>query len=186
MKRACAALGLGLAAFSAQAENVDINLSDETLRGAYTAPFPRLNGVYELGLMLGERGEEKFQQLHGGLLVTGDAGAREANVSAGLGGRVFALLGDNIDGGGLGLGGMVEARLPAFNRLGVVAYGYWAPEASTFGDFEGWFEYAAGLDYQVLKGASVYAGYRQLKVDVENFGNFTVDSGWHAGLRLNF
>ena len=87
---------------------------------------------------------------------------------------------------GLALGGMVEARLPAFNRIGAIGYAYGAPKASTFGDFEGWLEYAVGVDYQVLKGASVYLGFRQVKVDVENFGNFTVDSGWHFGLRLNF
>lgn len=100
---------------------------------------------------------------------------------------MFLLNGQGgTDGGGLALGGMVEARLPAFNRIGAIAYGYGAPKASTFGDFEGWLEYAVGVDYQVLKGASVYLGFRQVKVDIENFGNATVDSGWHFGLRLNF
>jgi len=187
MKRAFAIVWLGLAASGAQAESLDINLSDETLRGAFTAPLSgRLGGIYELGALLGEQDGEHFQQGHAGLLVTGDAGAREANVTAGLGGRLFALNADDVAGGGLALGGMIEARLPAFNRIGVIAYGYGAPKASTFGDFEAWYEYAVGLDYQVLKGASVYGGWRQLKVDVEDFGYVTVDNGWHLGLRLNF
>jgi len=190
MKRAFAFLCMSLAASGARAEHLDVNLSDETLRGVFAGPlsaaFPRLSGVYEFGGLVGERNDESFQQFHAGLLVTGDAGARQANVTAGLGGRIFALTGDGADGGGLALGGMFEARLPAFNRLGVIAYGYGAPKASTFGDFEGWFEYAVSLDYQVLQGASLYGGYRQLKVDVEDFGNFTVDNGWHLGLRLTF
>jgi len=191
MKRAFACLCLALAASGARAEHVDVNLSDETLRGVFAAPLSgvstRLSGIYEFGALLGEEDNASFQQVHAGLLATGDAGARDANVTAGLGGRVFLLNGDGgADGGGLALGGMVEARLPAFNRLGVIAYAYGAPKASTFGDFEGWFEYAVGMDYQVLQGASIYGGYRQLKVDVENFGNFTVDNGWHLGLRLNF
>jgi hypothetical protein len=82
---------------------------------------------------------------------------------------------------------MLEARLPAFNRIGLVAYAYGAPEASSFGDLEGWLEYSAALDYQVLRNASLYAGYRQLKVEPQATGEWmTVDTGWHLGLRLNF
>ena len=188
MKRALVFLCLAVAAGGARAEHVDINLSDDTLRGVFAGPLTSgLSGIYEFGALLGERNDDSYQQIHAGLLATGDAGARDANVTAGLGGRVFLLNGDGgADGGGLALGGMVEARLPAFNRIGAIAYGYGAPKASTFGDFEGWLEYAVGVDYQVLKGASVYLGFRQVKVDVENFGNVTVDSGWHFGLRLNF
>jgi hypothetical protein len=196
MKRVLAVLGLGLAATAAQADGLDINLSDQALRGTYAGPlanvFPRLNGVIEGGLLIGEEDNRSFMQGHAGLLVTGDAGAEEATVTAGLGGRI-AVLNDDDDfygkatGGALALGGMFEARLPAFNRIGVVAYAYGAPKASSFGDLESYLEYALALDYQVLQDASVYAGYRQLKVDEKGFkGNSSVDNGWHLGLRLNF
>jgi hypothetical protein len=188
MKQALAFLGLVLAAGVARAEQADINLSSETLRGVFSAPLTgRLGGDYEFGALLGESNNRSFQQLHAGLLVTGDAGARDATVTAGLGGRLFVLNGEGgADGGGLALGGMIDARLPAFNRLGVIAYGYGAPQASTFGDFDGWYEYAVSMDYQVLQGASVYLGWRQVKVDVDGAGTFTVDTGFHFGLRLKF
>ena len=187
MKRIAAILCLGLAAGAARAEQVDINLSDEVLRGVFAGNLEqRFNGIWELGGMIGERHDERFSEVHAGLLVTGDAGARKANVTAGLGGRVFTVLADDLEGAGLALGGMLEARLPAFNRLGIVGYVYGAPEASTFADIEGFLEYAVALDYQVLRGASVYAGYRQLKVDIEDYGNFTVDTGFHLGLHLTF
>ncbi|MGH8443102.1 MAG: YfaZ family outer membrane protein [Nevskiaceae bacterium] len=188
MKRACTFLCLVLASFAARAERVDVNLSDETLRGTYEGPLTgRLGGNYDLGVLLGDSDDGSFQQVHAGLLVTGDAGARDATVTAGLGGRVFLINGGpDADGGGLALGGMVDVRLPAFNRVGIIAYGYGAPDASTFGDFDGWFEYAASADYQVLKGASVYLGWRQLKLDLDGAGMLTVDTGWHVGLRLNF
>lgn len=195
MKRAFAVLCLGFAATTVQAEGVDINLSSQALRGVFSGPltniFPRLSGQYELGGLLGEEESRNYTQFHGSLLVTGDAGAQEANVTAGLGGRLVALDtdepgGGDATGGALALGGMFEARLPAFNRLGAIFYAYGAPKASTFGDFEGYFEYAGGIDYQVLRDASVYVGYRQIKVDVENVGDFTVDNGWHLGLKLNF
>lgn len=186
--RGFAFLCLSTVAAGAHAGELDINFSDEVLRATWAAPMPSqtMRGQYDFGAMLGQRGNLDFTQLHAGLLVTGDAGARSANVKAGLGGRVFLFDSDGPDGGGLALGGMVDARLPAFNRIGVIGYLYGAPAASTFGDLEGWYEYAVNLDYQVLQGASVYVGWRQLKVDVENFGDFTVDTGFNAGLHLSF
>ena len=188
MKQAVLFLSLVLAAGAARAEHADINLSNSTLRGVYGGPLTgRLGGDYELGALLGERNDRSYQQLHAGLLVTGAAGARDATVTAGIGGRLFVLNSEgSADGGGLALGGMVDARMPAFNRLGVIGYGYYAPKAATFGDIDTWFEYAVSADYQVLQGASVYLGWRQVKVDVGAGGPATVDTGWHFGVRLNF
>lgn len=195
IKRAFAVSLFVLAAPAAQAAGLDINLSSQALRGTFsgslTDVFPRVSGQYEMGLLLGEEESRNFQQVHGGVLVTGDAGAQQANVTAGLGGRIAAINGDDTNGGdlaggALALGGMIEARLPAFNRIGAIAYAYGAPKASAFGDLEGYLEYAVALDYQVLRTASLYAGYRQLKVDVKDIGDFSVDNGWHLGLRLTF
>jgi hypothetical protein len=190
MKRACAVLVLLAATGVARAEGLDINLSEHTLRGVFSGSltnlFPRLAGIYEIGALTGENDGQNYHQVHGGLLVTGDAGARQANVTAGLGGRLAGIDIDQVTGGALALGGMVEARLPAFNRIGAVAYAYGAPKASSFGDLEGYLEYALGVDYQVLRAASLYGGYRQLKAEVKNAGNVTIDTGWHLGLRLAF
>jgi hypothetical protein len=190
IQQALAALCL-LCASGARAEGLDFNLSEDALRGAFagslTDLFPSFDGLYELGVLAGERHSADFLQGHAGLLVTGDAGARDANVTAGLGVRLAVLDVEQVSGGALALGGMLEARLPAFNRIGLVAYAYGAPEASSFGDLEGWFEYSAALDYQVLRNASLYAGYRQLKVEPQHTGDWvTVDTGWHLGLRLSF
>jgi hypothetical protein len=185
----CVSLCLGLAP-SAQAETLDINLSNKALRGSFSgslsAVFPRVGGLYEMGALLGEEDSRKVRQGHLGVLVTGDAGAREANVTAGLGGRIVLLDAEQHSGGALALGGQIEARIPAFNRIGVIAYVYGAPRASSFGDLDGYLEYAASVDYQVLRAASIYAGYRQLKLDIENSGTATADNGLHLGLRLNF
>ena len=190
VSRSCIALFLLAAASGARAEGIDFNLSDQALRGAFTGSltdlFPRLSGVYEVGVLAGEEEGRDFLQGHGGLLVTGDAGARQANVTAGLGVRLAGMDVDKVSGGALALGGMFEARLPAFNRIGAIAYLYGAPKASSFGDLDGYLEYALGIDYQVLQAASVYLGYRQLKIDIPNVDAITVDNGWHLGLRLSF
>lgn len=193
--RIALALILLTTATTARAEGLDFNLSDQALRGAFagdlTRIFPRIGGQWDAGVILGEEDERNFTQLHGGMLVTGDAGAAQANVVAGLGFRVALVDTDaptagDANGGALALGGSIDARLPAFNRIGMIAYVYGAPKASAFGDLEGYLEYSAGIDYQVLQAASVYLGYRQLKIDVDGVGDFTVDNGWHLGMRLQF
>ncbi len=194
MKRAvlklCTGLCLGLAAVTAQAETLDINLSSKALHGDFSGPlsdvFPRVGGLYDMGVLFGDEDGRKVRQGHVGVLVTGDAGAREANVTAGLGGRIALLDLEQVSGGVLALGGQVEARIPAFNRIGVIGYIYGAPRASTSGDLEGYLEYAVSADYQVLRQASLYVGYRQLKLDVEGVGTVTADNSLHLGLRLNF
>lgn len=190
MNRFLIAFGLTLAAATAHAETVDINLSSRAIRGELSGPlanlFPRLRGQYSAGGLAGEKDAVNYNEAFAGLLITGDAGARDANVTAGLGGRFVMLDIEQYTGGALALGGMIEARLPAFNRIGVIAYGYGAPRVSTFGDFDGYFEYAVALDYQLIREASIYAGYRQLRLNPEFGGTVTADTGFHGGIRLQF
>lgn len=190
MKRLLAVLCMTLAAPLVLAETIDVNLSSKALRGVFSGPlssvFPRVGGVYDMGVLIGEEDNRNVKQAHAGVLVTGDAGARDANVTAGLGGRIALLDAEQVSGGALALGGQVEARVPAFNRLGAMVYIYGAPRASSFGDLDGYLEYAASVDYQVLRQASIYLGYRQLKLDVQGAGTVTADNGLHLGLRLNF
>lgn len=171
---------------AALAQTLDVNLNDDTLRGEYDAQMSHLNARYNLGVLIGQEKNRDLVQGHAGLLVTGDAGARQANVTAGLGGRLVLLDLEDQSGGALGLGGMIEARLPAFNRIGAVGYVYWAPDASSFGDLEGHTEYALALDYEVIRNASLYVGYRQVKLKGEVGPTVTAETGYHLGLRLDF
>ena len=194
MKRVIAGLCLALAAGAVRAETLDLDFSSRAVHGAFdgalTNIFPRLTGIYEIGGLVGEVDTTNYRQGHIGFLATGDAGAQQANITAGLGARIGLLdtevFSGKVTGGELALGGMIEARLPSFNRIGVRAYLYGSPKPSSFGDLEGYFEYAVDGDYQVLRNASVYLGFHQLTVDVQDVGTVTVDTGWHLGLRLNF
>lgn len=188
--RAAAAAALLSIAGNAVGASADLNVSDDALRINWAAPLSAMSdsvdALYDAGLLLGKHEDERYVQGHLGALVTGDAGARDANVTAGLGARLVILDEDDFTGQALALGGQVEARVPAFNRIGAFAYAYGAPQASAFGDFDGYLEYAVAADYAVLRNASVYAGFRQIKIDVDPVGTLTVDTGWHVGLRLTF
>ena len=187
---ALAGLLLALGAGAARAETIDMDLSSRAFNGSFAGPltsiFPRLSGLYEFGGLVGEVDTTNYREGHIGFLATGDAGAEKANVTAGLGARVTLIDVEQVTGGALALGGMFEARLPAFNRIGARVSLYGAPKASSFGDLDSYLEYTIDGDYQVLRNASIYGGYRGLKIGVQDAGSATVDTGYHLGLRLSF
>ena len=175
---------------TAHAEVLDINLSGDTARLAISGPLSRVinsaNGEYDVGGLFGDDDrDDNIVAVHAGALLTGDAGARQANVTAGLGARLQYINGDRDDGGALELGGRVEVRVPGYERIGFSAYAWYGPEPASFGDVEDVFEYAAALDYQLLRDAALYVGDRKLSVDVDRPRDLEED-GVHGGIRLNF
>lgn len=182
------------AAFSgaAQAEVFDANVSGDSVRIVVNGPLTRLlssvDGEYDVGGIWGDdENEDDFISAHGGIMVTGDAGAPKdkAKVTAGLGARLQYIGGEDDKGGALEFGGKVEVRIPNFERLGLSAYGWYGPDPASFGDVEDVFEVALALDYQILRDAAIYLGYRELSVDVGR-GPELEEKGVHGGIRLNF
>ena len=192
MKRMIALLGFLAAASSlpARAEILDINLGHNSVRVALSGPFAHLwsdlRGQYDAGVVIRPKTSDDLLQVHAGGLVTGDAGARGVDLAAGLGIRGIYVGRDGDSGGAFALGGQFEARLPSFNRVGLTGYGYYAPDATSLGELRGYYEYAAALDYQVVRDAAVYVGYRNIRYDIGSVGKVTADTGIRAGLRLNF
>lgn len=184
------ALLLGLGTFQAHAEIVDINIGNRTFRGGFSGPLSRFlqgaEGQYDAGLVFNRYDRGNFYQAHTGVLLTGDMGTKEVNLAAGIGGRLlYSKLGSS-SGGAFALGGQVEVRPVNLNRLGLSASSYYAPGITSFGDLDRYLENTVSLDYEVIHGGSVYAGYRNIKQDIGNSGNTTVDNGLNLGMRLKF
>lgn len=176
----------------AQAEIFDANVSGDSIRIDIDGPLKRLisdvNGAYDVGGIWGDdEHNDNFFSVHGGLLVTGDAGApkNSASVTAGLGARLQYIGGEDDKGGALEFGGRGEVRIPQYERFGASAYAWYGPNAASFGDMDHIFEYSVALDYQVLRDASIYVGYRKLSADVGH-GQDLEEKGLHGGLRLTF
>lgn len=183
--------GLFFSSLAASAQGLDINLSSDALRGQFAfdvGVLPRNNAQVAIGGLFSEDLDpEDTTALHVGLLVTGDTGAREALVEAGLGVRAVAIdVADSLNGGALALGAEVDARLPEFNRIGISGSIYFAPDVSSFSDVNQYLEYAFDVNYEIIRSAFVYLGYRQLRLDVEPVGDFTADTGVNVGFRLKF
>lgn len=95
---------------------------------------------------------------------------------------------DRSDGGGLGLGGFASINIPQVPGLSLNADLHYAPSILSFGDIESLISTSANLSYRVIRNAEFFGGYRYLNADLEGRGNgdFTLDSGVMAGLKILF
>ena len=192
MKRTIALFGalLGMSAVPAHAEILDLNVGHNSVALSLAGPMSHvihdLRGQYDLGVVVRPKASDDLLQAHLGALITGDAGAKGVDVAAGLGLRGIYVGRDGDSGGALAIGGQFEARLPSFNRVGLSGYGYYAPGATSFGELSKYMEYGGSVDYQVVRDAAVYVGYRNIRYNIGNVGNVTADCGVRVGLRLTF
>jgi len=197
MKKQLIAVLLAGTAHLAAAEEFDLNINNDAVRGALSGPLSRVfsgvTGQYDTGLLY-KKGEDnptdpkdvKLTLGHFGVLATGDVGAKGADAGAGLG--VRAVLADRGDatGAALALGGQFEVRLPGFERVGLSGYGFFAPQILSFSDLKSYSEYALDVEFEVVRAAAIYAGYRRVNIKPEPNGPSNADDGAHIGLRLSF
>lgn len=137
----------------------------------------------------------------------GEAGGGAQSVSAGIGGRLYAVSADlpvfadamigpgpgpppqigtlDQDGVALGIGGLFRLKLAGYDRIGFSGHGYYAPDIISFGDTEDILEVAARVTYSVLREADVYLGVRYINVGFKT-RDAKFDSGLHIGIRLEF
>lgn len=177
-----------LPALPAAAETLDVGIGDDTVRLGLAGPIPGIDAraQYDVGgIYRSESGDDVFSP-HVGFLVTGDTGARPATVTAGLGLRAAYVNGEHDDGAVLALGGQVDVRFPGYERIALGAHAYGAPEVTSFGDLESYYDVGLSLGYEVIKGASVSVGWRELRADVDPDGKIKADDGLYGGLRLTF
>ena len=191
MKKITLALGimLGFLGLSAHAEVLDFNIGHNSFRadlsGALARLLPGTVGEYDVGVVERPRSSEDLTQVHGGLLLTGDAGMRDLNLVAGLGARLVYVHRDGENGGAFALGGQINARLPEYNRLGLNASTYYAPGITSIGRLNRYWENAIDVQYELIRNGDIYIGYRNIRQDIGGF-NGSVDSGFNLGFRLKF
>lgn len=191
-----------MAAGPTLSDSLDLNFSKDAARLTYA------------GLIYDDKLEFDFGWLHhqdrGDLISVslarfGDAGSAEQSITAGIGGRLYAidanfpqstmiptpivpgppLLNMSPNGFALGIGGMFRLKLAAYDRIGFSGHGYYAPDVISFGDSEDLLELAGRVSYSVLREAEVYLGVRYIKVSFKD-RDARFDNGLHIGIRLEF
>ena len=185
----CLSLVLALVSLPAGATTLGLNLSNNSVRGLYSRPLGTYNrwGTPYFGAGALYSGDRSTKMVHLGLQMTGDANAQQLLMRVGLGGRLYYADSDAGNGAALGLGGHFTAKLPRYNRISLRARAFFAPNVLAFNDFSQFYEYGVDVDYQVLKRAYVYAGYRQVEAKLSRSGRTVpLDTGFLVGLRLGF
>ena len=172
------------AAFSAEADYLDLNLNDDAAMLSY--------GHDLSGRKLRIEGSWLHHQDRGdiagiGLQLVDFASGGSNPLTAGIGIKAFFINPDfDLDGGALGLGGSVEYTLPQSNRIGLEGHLYFAPDVVAFGDVSQYLEVSARVRYNILRDADLYIGLRNNNVEFDGGGSFSIDTGFHVGIKIRF
>ena len=163
------------------AGSLDLNLSDDSVRFQYAAPFR--NAEYNFGLLYNE---DDDWVAHLGLLAHGVLDSRNSRLKASFGGKVYYADFNNEEALALGLGG----RLSFFPRnlpVGFGGYIFYAPDIVTGLDAERFYDFGLHVEWEIMDTTSIYLGYRKVEMRVENTGrDVTIDDGGNIGLKINF
>jgi YfaZ precursor. len=183
---------LTLVALPAAATTLDLNFNDHAFRLHGAVPLnpvavgtnAELNGSF---IHSDLRSGDTLDIGNVGLMATGSFGL--PGTRAGLGIKGFYADRTDFSGGGAALAAQLSWHPPAFNRFGVFGYVNYGPGVLVGGDFNHYFEYAINAEYQIIRSASVYAGYRHLSLPLDRYvpgRPGRADEGWLLGIRVHF
>ena len=189
MLRHLVAAALIVAASSASADTLDINLSNSNAQFKYSMPSG-VAGKSDLFASL-TYNEVNDILLDGGLLVLNEEGG-VPGLSLGVGAKaVVASLGKVAPTrkvvSGVALGAHVRAELPADRRFALVGEYNYAPRIISFGDADHFAQGMVRLEFAMSPLTQAYIGYRSSKFYMKNaMPEGVVDNGGHIGVRLSF
>ncbi|MGH8444752.1 MAG: YfaZ family outer membrane protein, partial [Solimonas sp.] len=141
---------------------------------------------YDAGFVQRRKDGNDTYAAHIGALVTGDAGLRDLDVTAGVGLRGVFIGGDGDNGGAIAPGVQFDARLPGYERFGLLGYAWYAPSVTSFSDIDSYRDLGVALSYDIHRSASVFVGWRNTKIGVEHGPDVTLDTGIYGGIGLKF
>ncbi len=172
----------------AAADSVDIGLSDNSFQIGYEHPInlddygsSMVNGRF---LYDGDD-ETKLGSL--GLDFVGKPG-NVSGLDLGVGTKLYVGSTDpDTDFINLAVGLRSSYIFPQLQGLGIAGYFYYAPEVFSFQDSEGLLEGGVRLTYAVLPKATLYIGYQNISLDVENRSSSrTIDDSIRIGFVAHF
>lgn len=173
----------GMFAGSATAGELNFNVSDEAAKFDYASSRSGGSQV-DFGLLHNEEGDVYVGHL--GLHLVDNAGDESNPFQVGLGGKLAFVDSDFQSGSAVALGAFARYNFPTANRFALAGSLHFAPEVIAFNDLTRYVEYDLRAEYEVLRNASIYLGYRNLEVEVEGGADAELDDGLHFGMRFVF
>lgn len=167
---------------------LDLNLSGDAVRLQFATPLSANGLETDVSFMHHEEDGQPDADVAGlGLHLVDDAAQNANPFRVGIGAKLFFLDATVADGGALGVGGFFRWTVPGYNRFALGGSVHFAPDVVSFGDTETFLAYSIRGEYEILRQANVYLGYRRVQADFTGFPDkVTLDSGIHFGLHITF
>ena len=177
-------LALAPMAFATWAADVDFNLASNAVAGDFTTSLTDTGLQGTLGFM---HHTDRADLFDAGADLVGNASPVGSPLIFGIGAKFFYISpkgGDN--GEALGVGGHFRWTIPSYNRFAVGAEVYYAPNIVSFQSVDRFWESRVTANYQVLRNADAYVGYRYVSASFDGHPAATLDSSVIVGFQLSF
>lgn len=179
---------MSVSGVAAAQQQIDLSLSSDTALLRYSMPLsynPSGRTDADFGLLYTEANDVMVMA---GIMMSGEAGSQVPGLYGGVGFRAYGVSLDNgADIGAVTLGGQLRYVLPAMNRVGLVGAINYAPDITTGGDANRFWDYTVRVEYEVLPAAVVYLGYREVGTRLNiTHRDVDLDQGGHVGLKMSF
>ena len=177
---------LCLTSAGAMAQTFDINLSNDAAMLTYTAPLGQQgfgHGQME-GSVLFTDNDNFLADV--GFGVIGAAGSGSPGLMVGVGVKLYGVTTKHDNVSALALGGQFHYAPPRMPRLRIGGSINYAPSIVTFIDGDRLEAGDVYVGYEIFQDAVAYAGYRSIKVRIQNGNDVTVDSGGYLGVKFQF
>lgn len=203
MRKALVACALLMASMttstSASAAGLDISLSNDTANIAVLLnPYKFMEGggaELAIGGFLNETGDNI---LFGSLMAHGIRELPDQQYTLAAGVKLLSgelevadqftdTVGSSESVGALALGFKAGYVIPSRqNPMEFSIEGFMAPQITSFSDAEGYTEFTARFQVEIIPAAITYVGYRRTHFDTDNFNDVSLDESVHLGIKLAF
>lgn len=177
-------LALSMAATPALAADADFSLTNESVKGQVN--FFSAQSDMQVGA--GYTYHEGSRHLiNGEFHAQGQTALGNLPTTAGIGFRGLLWDDDDLDGGGVGIGGFATVNIPTVPGLSFGGSAHYAPSILSFGDSDNVTDLEARVSYRVIRNADVYAGYRYVNTDLDDsHSDVDLDEGVLVGMKIFF
>jgi hypothetical protein len=186
LHRAGLFLVLASAAFAAQGANLDFNLASNAAAVDFSTNLTDSGLEAGLGYL---HHTDRVDVIDASLDLTGNASPVGSPLIFGVGGKFFFISPKQAgldNGEALGVGAHFRYTWPTFNRFALGGELYFAPSIVSFQSVDRYWQGRLTANYQVLRTADVYVGYRYVSAAFDGSSNITLDSSIIVGMSLTF
>jgi hypothetical protein len=179
-----------LPATSVFSAGLDLKLSSESAEATFltsNATFGYGGADIGIGIFFNEN-DDIFA--NASILVSGSGTGDVRALHFGVGGKLYGGRLDfepsPLSGGAIAVGGHLRYVFPASMPFALLAEGWWAPEVTSFSDYDGLLEYRFAFELEVTPSARAYLGYRVLEFELDTGVKYKADDNAHIGVRFAF